>query len=457
MNADPRASISDFVALAVSLGGHEHEALSICAATDPTILTTDVTRDGYVRTHRDGRTVHLPHGFIPVNPRRVSASTPLHCPCCGTARTCFCATGGRSGAVEMVLCTCKPDPARLTCTCGRTSHRQPHAPDCLHSTLTARATVHRGDCPVMAADFKPEPPPHAWRFRVARECLSDPNTPPAEKIWRDRVVFDLLPEYEGPPLDELDINRMGTAIVLDTETTGIRAQDVVIELAAARVEIATGRVIDQRVTLIHPGGVPTHPEALRTHGITDAMLARAPAFADVWPRVVKFIGADRVIAHNATFDRRLLEQTIGAHNARVDEHLRFSLPPWPWIDSLPWARVAVPEAPKHGLPALRDLLGVTGGTAHRAMGDVQTLCGVVAKLAERSREVPEVDVWGQQRRVKAQVKAVTPVTRTNTSVATSATSMRATSATSMRATSRKTSDQSGVHTLPTLRGLDGAP
>lgn len=433
---DPRTSTDAFVALAVSLGGHEHEALSVCASTDPTILTTNVTAAGYTRTHRDGTTRTLPHGFIPIDHRRVvNVTGPKHCPCCGTARVCFCATGGRSGAVEMILCNCRPDPARLVCTCSRTSHRQPHARDCLHATLTARTSVHRGDCPVMHVDLPVEPPPHAWRFRVTRECTSPTDTPASEKVWRDRVIYDVLPEYEGPPLDANDISLMGTAIVLDTETTGTRATDVVIELAAARVEIATGRVIDQRVTLIHPGGVPTHPEALRTHGITDVMLARAPAFAVVWPKIVRFIGTDRVIAHNATFDRRLLEQTIGAHNARATDGDRFTLPPWPWVDSLPWARATIPEAPRHGLPVLCDLLGIKGGTAHRAMGDVQTLCGVVAKLAERSREVPEGEVWGRPKVKAAVVKGV-----------------KATSATS---TSRKTTDQSGVHTLPTLRGLDG--
>ena len=103
---------------------------------------------------------------------------------------------------------------------------------------------------------------------------------------------------------------VGSAIVLDTETTGTDLQsDQIIELAMLRIEYALGsgevvRIADTYEGLEDPGR-PIPPESTAIHGITDEMV-RGQALDEA--RIAEFVsGAPLVIAHNAYFDRTFLE------------------------------------------------------------------------------------------------------------------------------------------------------
>jgi len=103
---------------------------------------------------------------------------------------------------------------------------------------------------------------------------------------------------------------VGSAIVLDTETTGTDLQsDQVIELAMLRIEYALDsgailRVVDSFEGLEDPGR-PIPPESTKIHGITDAMVAGKQLDE---ARIGEFTsGSPLVIAHNAYFDRTFLE------------------------------------------------------------------------------------------------------------------------------------------------------
>src|SRR5699024_3788327 len=73
----------------------------------------------------------------------------------------------------------------------------------------------------------------------------------------------------------------GAAVVLDTETTGLGPEAAVIEVAA--LDAATGEVLLD--TLVNPDGDQVEPAAAAVHGITEAELARAPTWPQVWPRL----------------------------------------------------------------------------------------------------------------------------------------------------------------------------
>lgn len=103
------------------------------------------------------------------------------------------------------------------------------------------------------------------------------------------------------------------ALVIDTETTGTDpANDAVIELAvlAFEYDAASGRLL--RIVDVYDGledpGRPIPAPATAIHGITDAMVvgqrldeARVTAMLE---------GVQWVIAHNARFDRPLLERRM---------------------------------------------------------------------------------------------------------------------------------------------------
>jgi hypothetical protein len=99
------------------------------------------------------------------------------------------------------------------------------------------------------------------------------------------------------------MQRPGAAVVLDTETTSLSG--VAIELAV--IDAATGEVLLD--TLIDPAGVEIEDGARAVHGITDAELAGAPSWAEVWPRLRAAVGGRTVLAYNSRFDQTTIERT----------------------------------------------------------------------------------------------------------------------------------------------------
>lgn len=163
-------------------------------------------------------------------------------------------------------------------------------------------------------------------------------------------------------------------IVLDTETTGLSVQDNrLIEIAAARLR---GReIVDRFDTFVHPGG-PIPPEIVKLTGITDADVAHAPSAEEAVAALEEFVGGCPVIAHNAAFDRSFIEAVRGG--VRVSDV---------WIDSLALSRIALPRLSSHKLSHLAELFGCSA-VSHRAIDDVEALCGVWRILLVALTDLP---------------------------------------------------------------------
>lgn len=92
------------------------------------------------------------------------------------------------------------------------------------------------------------------------------------------------------------------AVALDFETADFGA-DSACALGMARIR--EGVVVDTFYHLIRPPRRRIHFTEI--HGITWSMVKNCPSFADLWPQCSAFLaGADYFIAHNASFDRRVL-------------------------------------------------------------------------------------------------------------------------------------------------------
>ena len=91
-------------------------------------------------------------------------------------------------------------------------------------------------------------------------------------------------------------------ICLDTETTGLAAEsgDRIIEIGCIEMNDRrlTGRTFHHYVNPERP----SHPDALRVHGITDEFLADKPLFASVAAALGEFVDGAEVVIHNAAFD-----------------------------------------------------------------------------------------------------------------------------------------------------------
>ncbi|MBC6954752.1 MAG: 3'-5' exonuclease [Anaerolineae bacterium] len=94
-------------------------------------------------------------------------------------------------------------------------------------------------------------------------------------------------------------------LILDTETTGIDRNARVVQIAI--VDASGQPAVD---TLVNPG-MPIPADAMRIHGITDAMVNDAPSMADLLPSLESLWSTHPTYIYNAEFDSRILLQHIG--------------------------------------------------------------------------------------------------------------------------------------------------
>lgn len=157
-------------------------------------------------------------------------------------------------------------------------------------------------------------------------------------------------------------------LCIDTETTGLDySRDRIIEVGIVAFEYdpATGAII--RITGRYSGfedpGAPLADEIIQITGITDEMVA-GQAFDDEQVAALAD-GASLVIAHNAAFDRKFMEN-------------RF-----PVFAELPWACTVSQidwQAERISSRSLEYLLYKCGGfciNAHRALDDAEGLLGLL--------------------------------------------------------------------------------
>ena len=171
---------------------------------------------------------------------------------------------------------------------------------------------------------------------------------------------------------------------IDLETTGRNTKTAeIVDLAAVRVR--DGRIAETFDSLVQPR-VRLEPEAAAVHGISEAEVASAPYFEDIWPAFRAFCGDDVVVAHNGyDFDFRILKRMVRSAGMPFDLCT---------YDTLPLARDLLQTS--RTLPHIAQLFGIERGRSHRALDDTRTLAQVVLKLDEmklaRARKTALVNV-----------------------------------------------------------------
>jgi len=147
-------------------------------------------------------------------------------------------------------------------------------------------------------------------------------------------------------------------IAADVETTGLSPADGHRICEIALLRFLRGTVIDSFVSLVNPLR-PIDPGAQAVNGITDAMVAGAPDFTDLFPGIVAFLGDDPLVFHNAPFDLSFLRAEARRAGGT-----------WPAnrvLDTLPLARRSG-RFRSHSLSSICRELGIGTGF-HRAEGD----------------------------------------------------------------------------------------
>jgi DNA polymerase-3 subunit epsilon len=174
-------------------------------------------------------------------------------------------------------------------------------------------------------------------------------------------------------------------VVLDFETTGLSPHgDRITEVAALR--IVGAKIVDRYVTLVNPGvAIPASITAFT--GISNAMVANAPAAQRVMPELVQFIGNHIVVAHNASFDHGFLRAECGRAGLPTRE--------FQTLCTMRLARRLLPDIGSYRLSSVAAKLRVTyPSQAHRAEADSIVAAEVLLKMASIVKEpnmVAEID------------------------------------------------------------------
>ena len=133
--------------------------------------------------------------------------------------------------------------------------------------------------------------------------------------------------------------------VLDTETTGLKDHDQVIEVG---VVDANGRTLfEQRVKPT----VPISDGAFLTHGILEEDLTDCPSFAAIWPELREVFKTHNVVVYNRNYDLARIRASLAATQAfwgdDFDAQAEF--------EALGWRTACIMKAyaPIHGRRATR--------------------------------------------------------------------------------------------------------
>ena len=175
---------------------------------------------------------------------------------------------------------------------------------------------------------------------------------------------------------------------VDLETTGATAtSDRITEIGI--IEVYEDGSVREWAQLVNPGTrIPPFIEQLT--GISNELVAAAPAFADVANETLRRLEGRLLIAHNARFDYGFLKAEFArlgmAYHSRV-------------LCTAKLSRRLFPEHRRHNLDSLIERHGLGCSARHRALGDAEVLWQFLRKIHA------EVDAARIDAALKAQLDA----------------------------------------------------
>lgn len=162
-------------------------------------------------------------------------------------------------------------------------------------------------------------------------------------------------------------------VVFDTETTGLDIdKDQIIELGATR--ISGGKVGESFHALVRVQK-PLPKKVVELTGITDELLAtKGISLEKAIDSFLEFVGADPVVAHNASFDCGFVQ--VACEECDLDDFDNEA------IDTIDLAKKKLPRAENYHLKTLADLLNLDNKHPHRAESDCEVTLRLFRKLIE---------------------------------------------------------------------------
>lgn len=176
----------------------------------------------------------------------------------------------------------------------------------------------------------------------------------------------------GPPEKMLD-TLLGNAVfcAVDVETSGLRMESRLVEIGAVRFDLYGKR--SELQCVVNPRE-PIPPVATDIHGITDEMVRGAPFAPDVLPGLLNIMKGCLFIAHNATFDVKVINGELA--RAGIDP------PHTPVLCTISLARRRIPGPPNYRLSTLVEFLQIETYALHNALSDATAAMEVFLAAVE---------------------------------------------------------------------------
>ena len=163
--------------------------------------------------------------------------------------------------------------------------------------------------------------------------------------------------------------------IVDIETTGsYSAANGITEIS---IHVFDGtNVIEKFETLINPRQpIPRYIQAMT--GISDEMVADAPAFEDVAENIYNILNDKIFIAHSVNFDYSFIKGHLAAHGYNLDCKK---------LCTVRLSRKLIPGKQSYSLGNLCDSLGIYINDRHRAGGDAEATVKLFRLLLENDKE-----------------------------------------------------------------------
>lgn len=163
--------------------------------------------------------------------------------------------------------------------------------------------------------------------------------------------------------------------ILDIETTGGQFnEEGITEIAIYKFD--GHEVIDQFISLVNPEK-PIQPFVVKLTGINNAMLRSAPKFHEVAKRIVEITEGCIVVAHNSSFDYRILRTEFKRLGY---DYIRQTL------CTVELSQKLIPGQLSYSLGKLVRALGIPVADRHRASGDAMATVKLFKMLLDKDTE-----------------------------------------------------------------------
>jgi len=162
-------------------------------------------------------------------------------------------------------------------------------------------------------------------------------------------------------------------VSFDVETTGLNKSDRIVEIGF--VAFSEGKVLEEWSTLLNP---LRDIGKSNIHGITPTMVSAAPLFEEVINDIFRMINGRVLVAHNLSFDARMLIQEFNRANTQGEIGKGF-------CTMIASRRLLAGSG--DSLAATCAELGIETVKAHSALGDARMTMQIFQQLIDDEQEV----------------------------------------------------------------------